>query len=981
MGRAGTGRMRTGGKGAVPCRRSSWSMALSLVMLMLCTMMLTGGDAAAGPPAAVSASRIVGASRMVARQGVMDLRGWMPTDGGAIDLAGEWQVAWRRLIPGDQADAAGAAWTPARVPGIWNDQILPDGRRMGGRGAATYRLRLLLPPDCPALTVKVPQIKSAARIWLNGRVVAAAGRPAPDAGGEVASTRTLFLTIPAGVPVADLVFEISNHFHFEGGIGSVPVMRAGDALPRAWNLLMLINCGVAFSLVMLAAYIGAFSWRRAAAGQRTLCALLLLVAMRMACTGEILGTAFPDLSATLLYRLEYLPIYLFMPVYYLTLADLYPGYLHRLAGMFFSVLGLVGVAYVLLAPPIQFTRLRDPASLLLGIAVLYFLWRIAVAAWANEFGARLLGVGALLFMGSVIHDAMMYAHLFDGIDLTPFGVTAFMFTHGLILGRRVLHALNQVRQLSGELAVLNDGLERQVQERTSALRQQSALVETVLRTAKERAEGEAEVKSRFLAHLSHEVRTPMNAILGMVRLLLRDRPAPGQAERLRLIDQSARRLVRLLDEVLGLARLEAGKVTVRAEATELGALVRDVCALLEPQARDKGLWLEVAVEPGAEGWYRLDPLRFQQILVNLISNALKFTTQGGVTVGVAAGAAVKGKAGPDAAAPAAGPHVVLTVGDTGPGIPEDVRAHVFEAFARIESGAPVQGFGLGLSIVHGLVQALQGSIAVADRPGGGTLFTIRLPVAAASPPAPGDALAPVPTFRRPLNILAVEDAPENQAVLLQFLEPAGHRVRMAASGGEALRHLAEDSFDLVLLDIRLRGMDGLEVARHIRARPDDKALIPLIAITANVSEQDKAACRAADIDEVLHKPLDPDLLMAALVRHAPSDAVVFAPPSPPVSPPRLATEGGLGHLFTSVCRDQMAALAAALVAGDHARLTAIAHRLKGSAATYGHRELAAAAAILEGAGEGAGDPAVFVDAVLVELRRSVTRLMADDPAS
>lgn len=956
-------------------------MALSRVLLMLCTMllgtmMLAGGAVAAGPPAAVSANRVganqAGASQVGAGRGVMDLREWVPADGGVLDLTGEWLVAWRRLIAGDRADAAGVAWTPTRVPGIWNDQILPDGGRMGGSGAATYRLRLLLPPDCPALTMKVPQIKSATRIWLNGRVVAAAGHPATDAGAEIASTRTLFLTIPAGVPVADLVFEISNHFHFEGGIGSIPVLQAGDALSRGWNLLMLINCGVAFSLVMLTAYIGAFSWRRTSAGQRTLCALLLLVAIRMACTGEILSTAFPDLSATLLYRLEYLPIYLFMPVYYLTLADLYPGYLHRPAGIVFSLLGLLGVAFVLLAPPVQFTRLRDPASLLLGIAVLYFLWRIAVAAWADEFGARLLGVGALLFMGSVIHDAMMYAHLFDGIDLTPFGVTAFMFTHGLILGRRVLHALNQVRQLSGELAVLNDGLERQIQERTSALRQQSALVETVLRTAKERAEEEAEVKSRFLAHLSHEVRTPMNAILGMVRLLLRDRPAPGQAERLRLIDQSARRLVRLLDEVLGLARLEAGKVAVREEPTELAALVRDVCALLEPQARDKGLWLEVAAEADAEGWYRLDSLRFQQILVNLVSNALKFTVQGGVTVGVAVGA--------DATAPAPGPHVVLTVGDTGPGIPQDARAHIFEAFARIESGAPVQGFGLGLSIVHGLVQALQGSIAVADRPGGGTLFTIRLPVAAVAAPAPRDALVPVPTFRRPLNILVVEDAPENQAVLLQFLEPAGHRVRIAASGGEALRHLAADAFDLVLLDIRLRGMDGLEVARHIRARPDDKALIPLIAITANVSERDKAACRAADIDDVLHKPLDPDLLMAALVRHAPSDAVAVTPPSAPASSPRPVMEGSLSHLFAAVCREQMVALTAALAAGDHSLLTAIAHRLKGSAATYGHPELAAAAAALEGAGP-LDDLAASVDAVLTELRRSVTRLLADDPAS
>ena len=863
----------------------------------------------------------------VARGGVLDLSGWNPETGGVVSLDGEWLMSWGTLV-GDETRLPlplpdGQTWIPTTLPGIWNGMVLPDGRRLDGQGAATYRLKLLLPPDTPPLTLKIPPAYSSMRLWMDGRVIAAVGSPALDAAGEVPGAVTRFVTLHGGRRVIELAMEVSNHFHFEGGIGKAPHLDGNGELAKVWQRQLMTNAGALMSLFMLALFAAAFMRSGISMAPVYLVLLLIACTMRLVCTSELLRISFPGVSEAWAYRLEYLPIYMFYPIYFYLLRELFPGCMHRRVGQAMLAVSVLGVLMVLLTEPRIFTQLRDVASLLLVLTAVYFAWRLAVAAWRRQFGAPLLGGGGLIFLGTVVHDALMYAHFYEGIDLVPYGALVFMFSHALVLGRRVMKALHNERDLSHELATLNEGLERQIAERTHALSEKSATLE------------------RFLANLSHEVRTPLNAVLGMVRVIRREGPTERLSERLRVADDAGRHLVTILDSVLDLSRLEAGRMELEPQPVDVGRLMEDAVALMQPGADEKGLDLRLDIVGLGATCFWIDPLRLRQIVLNLVSNAVKFTERGRVDVTITARPQAGGSV-------AGGVLLVLTVADTGPGVPRAARALIFEPFQR---GLPDgerhrrDGTGLGLAIVKRLVGLMRGSVDLHNRPGGGSIFSVIIPTHPVPAPDPmSERPTPLPDPGR-LDILVVEDAPENQAIVREYLAPGRHRTAFVDNGEDALARLGERRVDVVLLDMRLPGMDGVEVTRRIRALPDpDAALVPIIAVTANTSPDDRAQYLAAGVDEVVSKPIDPDALLDALARHAPAG---LDPAPPPVQAASLsaADRDRLFETFAQACRDALAVLDDPAAAPE--RLGDVAHRLKGSGASFGFPDLSADARVLE----------------------------------
>ena len=880
-------RIAQGGRGFV------WALTLLLLVI--------SGSAAA-------------ANRLVAEKGVLDLRGWDTATDGIVELSGEWLVSWGRLAGATSVGHLplpdGVMWTVAKLPGIWNGTELPDGRRLGGEGVATYRLQILLSGNAPPLTLKIPPPYSAVRIWVDGRVVAATGSPALDAATEVPGGLTRFVTLHGAQREVELAMEVSNHFHFEGGFGKALYLDGNGELAKAWQRQLMTNAGALMALAMMALFIAAFVRRGVSAATVFLVMLLIACTMRLASTSELLRIFFPAVPEVWAYRLEYLPIYLFYPIYFFLLRELFPGCLHRSVGYVLTTISLMGVALVLLTEPRMFTRLRDLASLLLILSSFYFAWRLAVAAWRRHSGALLLGIGALAFLATVVHDALMYAHFYESIDLVPYGALVFMFSHALVLGRRVVKALDNVRDLSQELSALNEGLERQVEERTRALSDKSATLE------------------RFLANLSHEVRTPLNAVLGMVRVILREAPPDPLRERLQVADAAGRHLVTMLDTVLELTRLEAGRTELAPQPVDMTRLMEDAVALMQPGAEEKGLLLTLDMADVSASHYWLDPLRMRQVVLNLISNAVKFTERGGVDVALAGHPTDEGVM------------LVLTVADTGPGVPRAARAIIFEPFHQGESSR-LDGSGLGLSIVNGLIGLMGGTVSLHDRPGGGSVFMVSVPTRVAPPPAiqsSGRTVLPNPGT---LDLLVVEDAPENQAIMQEYLVSGGHRVVFAGSGEEALLRLGTLHFDVVLLDMRLPGMDGMEVTRRIRALPDpDAAMVPVISVTANISPEDRAQYLEAGVDEVVSKPVDPEALFDALARHAPAGINAVMPVAlPPSDKERLR------NVFIQACNDVLDVLDDRSAPPE--RLAYVAHRLKGSGANYGFVELSAEARVLE----------------------------------
>ena len=362
------------------------------------------------------------------------------------------------------------------------------------------------------------------------------------------------------------------------------------------------------------------------------------------------------------------------------------------------------------------------------------------------------------------------------------------------------------------------------------------------------AEQHSEAKSRFLATLGHEIRTPMTGVLGMAELLQGSALDPQQRHQVDAIQRAGRHLLRLVNDALDLARIEAGKLVLDDSPFELAPLLQDVAGLLQPLARAKGLGFSLRCDPALPAALRGDATRVRQILFNLGHNAIKYCEQGSVALEVA---------------PLDGGGIVLRVRDTGPGLSDDQQARLFRRFER---GVPREGdhgggSGLGLAICRELSAAMGGAIRVRSEAGRGAEFEVELPLPAAEVPAGVAARTAADPPASALQLLLVEDDAVVAEVVCGLLARLGHRVVHAPHGLAALAELDVARFDLALLDLDLPGIDGLALARLIRGKG---LSLPLLALTARADAEAEPAARAAGMDGFLRKPVTGDILAEAM---------------------------------------------------------------------------------------------------------------------
>jgi signal transduction histidine kinase len=362
------------------------------------------------------------------------------------------------------------------------------------------------------------------------------------------------------------------------------------------------------------------------------------------------------------------------------------------------------------------------------------------------------------------------------------------------------------------------------------------------------AEQHSEAKSRFLATLGHEIRTPMTGVLGMAELLQGSSLDPQQRHQVDAIQRAGRHLLRLVNDALDLARIEAGKLVLDDAPFELAPLLQDVAGLLQPLAQAKALGFSLRCDPGLPVGLRGDATRVRQILFNLGHNAIKFCEHGRVALEVS---------------PRAAGGILLQVSDSGPGLSEHQQARLFRRFER---GAPRAGdhgggSGLGLAICRELAAAMGGSIRVRSQAGRGAEFVVELPLAAALPAAAVAARAGTDPLAETLDLLLVEDDAVVAEVVCGLLGRLGHRVVHAPHGLAALAELEIARFDLALLDLDLPGIDGLALARLIRGKG---LAMPLVALTARADAEAEPAARAAGMDGFLRKPVTAEILAEAI---------------------------------------------------------------------------------------------------------------------
>jgi PAS domain S-box-containing protein len=470
-------------------------------------------------------------------------------------------------------------------------------------------------------------------------------------------------------------------------------------------------------------------------------------------------------------------------------------------------------------------------------------------------------------------------------------------------------------------------------------------MEQELRAAKERAEQAAASKSAFLANMSHEIRTPMNAIIGFTDLLLGRELPPEHRRPLEIVGNSARSLLRLLNDILDTARLERGAVELEVLDFDLSELLNQLAMTLNVQAADKGLRLRVDIDSGVGRYYQGDSLRIRQVLINLIGNAIKFTARGEVVVAV--------RAQPDG--------VHFAVSDSGIGIAPERLDAIFEPFTQADASMSRRfgGTGLGTSICRQLVELMGGRIGARSTPGEGSTFHFTLPLRPGS--APVIELAS-PMALPPMRVLVVDDVEQNVELLVSLLTRDGHEVMACTEAAESVLRADAERFDLILMDLHMPGTSGIDATRAIRAAELRAGLppVPVIALTASVLDKDREAARRAGMNGFATKPIDLEALRSEIacvlgLRTGSTDARADVPVDDPVIDMKRAlalwrtrerVERGMQRLLDeNDGLTQELDRSARLPSRDGLR--ALAHRVRGAAANLGAAQLAATLAGLE----------------------------------
>lgn len=793
-------------------------------------------------------SAIANAEKKLGELAVIDLRDKTWGEGEHHVLDSSWQAYWNQLLTPETLDLAVAEPISFPVPGVWSTNDL-SSIQLPALGYMTYRAKVLVPQNLEPLYLYIPDMPSAYQMWINGEKLAQNGKVGPTPSQEQPGFIPKTITLNQHKGELDILLQVSNYHYREGGI---------------WFSLKLTDESGRFALkerpVIFAVFAGAvlialgiynclfYVYRKQELAAFYFGLLCLIVGVRRLLIDERVFYLFDIGSWATLQRIEHLCFYLSLPLFIGFFTALFPKSCRYPIAKSSWVLIAPFIFICLAFPARVYTELNIAFQMLVLIGV-----TAIVVMFVNEFkqqGKKVYGFGAslLVLFLTVLNDILKANDIIDTPNIAHFGVFAFIVSQSISFQRRYLKSLTLVETMSDELSERNEEL----------IKMDS-------------------FKDEFLANTSHELRTPLHGIAGLAKALTQDdlsKLSPDQRNKIELIASTSRRLGSLVNDILDLSSIKHNKLNLNRVQVDLHQLITVVISTLRPVIGEKQVLLTCEVDPDAR-FINADEFRLQQVIFNVVGNALKYTEQGSVVVRTRL----------------AGQKLVIEIVDTGVGIPDLKMSSLFKPFEQAHEAGELSagGSGLGLSISKQLVELHGGQLEIEsayidDAPQDhGTCVKILLPQESVIHQpvmvnqSPSDAIKPLPHYeiaKESVNqgsndmdgplIYIVDDELVNRELLSTQLKSEGYQFEAFADGMSLMSRLNECVPDLILLDLMMPKMNGLEVCELVRGQYDAYEL-PIMMLTARQQVSDIVKALGVGANDYLVKPYS-ELELLARVR-------------------------------------------------------------------------------------------------------------------